>query len=199
MTRTSWEEDPVAAKTSWKPAKRGGVSIRSHESICEGGNRVTLQPTGLARAFVALFPMVGAGVIGYGLLFGFEVQVPWLPWVVGAIFLLAGPYLRALVRPFTLDRSLGIYWNGSGEKSPGSVRVSNARAGRLADVHAVQIVREHVRMKEGGSFASYEINLVLKHGRRVNVCDHGDLSGTRADAARIAQFLRVPIWDAADG
>lgn len=199
MDRSVWDDDPVAAKTSWKPAKKGGISIRSHESMRAGGDRVTLQPTALARAFVALFPLVGAGVIGYGLLFGFEGPVPWLPWCIGTVFLLAGPFLRKLVRPFTLDRSLGIYWNGSGKKSPGAVRVSDARAGRLADVHAVQIVSERVRMKEGGSFASHEVNLVLKHGRRVNVCDHGDLSGTRADAARIAQFLGVPLWDASDG
>ena len=164
----------------------------------EGADRVTLQPTLIARAFVAVFPLAGAAVIGYGLLFGFDVGVPWLPWLVGVVFLVAGLCLRTLVRPFTLDRSLGIYWNGSGEKASASVRVSKDRAGRLADIHAIQIVREQVRMKEGGSFASYEINLVLKHGRRVNVCDHGDLSGTRADAARIAQFLQVPIWDASD-
>lgn len=198
MSASAWDDDPVAAKTSWKPARRGGMSIRSHESMREGGDRVTLRPTGLARAFVALFPLVGAGVIGYGLLFGFSGRVPWLPWFVGAVFLLAGPCLRSLVRPFTLDRGLGIYWNGAGEKSANAVRVSDARAGRLADVHAVQIIREQVRMKEGGSYASYEITLVLKHGRRVNVCDHGDLSGTRADAARIATFLRVPLWDAAN-
>ena len=45
-------------------------------------------------------------------------------------------------------------------------------------------------------FYSYEINLVLKNGRRVNVADHGDLDSLRADADMLANFLEVPVWDA---
>lgn len=172
--------------------------MRSHESIAEGRERIRVQPTGLARAFVWLFPAVGLGVLAWGGLFGFEVRMPWVPWFVGAVLVISWPFMRAMVRPFTLDRELGIYWNGAGRKSPRRVRVSDERAGRLEDIHAVQIVSERVHSREAGTFDSHEINLVLGHGRRVNVCDHGDLAGTRADAARIAAFLDVPLWDASD-
>ena len=40
-------------------------------------------------------------------------------------------------------------------------------------------------------------NLVLADGSRVNVVDHGDLGQVRADAAMLAEFLSVPLWDPA--
>jgi hypothetical protein len=184
----SWRDDPVAAKTGWGPARKGG----SHESMQESAGRITLQPTALARAFVRGFPVVGAGVLAWGFLWGFDGRASWVPWLAGIAFVAVGPFLARFVRPFTLDADLGLYWAGTGDRPPHRVRVSDARSGRLDDVHAVQIVSETVRSNEGGTYDSHEINLVLTHGRRVNVCDHGHLAGTRTDAARI------PLWDAAD-
>ena len=47
------------------------------------------------------------------------------------------------------------------------------------------------------SFYSYELNLVLADGSRVNVVDHGNLPRIRRDAAMLAGFLGVPLGDAA--
>jgi hypothetical protein len=41
---------------------------------------------------------------------------------------------------------------------------------------------------------SYELNLVLKDGRRINVVDHGGADKIRTDAATLADFLGVPVW-----
>ena len=50
----------------------------------------------------------------------------------------------------------------------------------------------------GGSsrYYSYELNLVLKDGTRLNVVDHGGKSLLNANAETLAQFLNVPVWDA---
>jgi Fe2+ transport system protein B len=42
----------------------------------------------------------------------------------------------------------------------------------------------------------YELNLVLKDGKRLNVMDHSRRAHIRSDAQRLGQFLKVPIWDA---
>ena len=65
MHRTPWDGDPVAAKTSWKPAKRGGISVRSHESIREGSDRGKPPASGedaLAKPFHEIAAKVDAWI-----------------------------------------------------------------------------------------------------------------------------------------
>jgi hypothetical protein len=47
------------------------------------------------------------------------------------------------------------------------------------------------------SYYSYELNLVLDDGRRINVIDHGNLDRLRSDAQPLSRFLDKPVWDAA--
>jgi hypothetical protein len=46
------------------------------------------------------------------------------------------------------------------------------------------------------SYYSYELNLVLDDGSRINVVDHGNLERLRSDAQTLSQFLGKPVWDA---
>ena len=70
----------------------------------------------------------------------------------------------------------------------------------LADVYAIQLIKEYVTTygtEHSRSYYSYELNLVLKDGERMNVVDHGDLQRIRADAIRLGGFLgSLPVWDA---
>jgi hypothetical protein len=43
---------------------------------------------------------------------------------------------------------------------------------------------------------SYELNLVLKDGSRLNAIDHGNQQALRADSQTIATFINKPLWDA---
>ena len=65
----------------------------------------------------------------------------------------------------------------------------------LSAIHALQLVSEHVRGNKS-SYWSYELNLVLGDGSRINVVDHGNLDQLRADAQTLAGFLNKPVWDA---
>jgi hypothetical protein len=49
------------------------------------------------------------------------------------------------------------------------------------------------------SYYSYELNLVLDDGSRINVVDHGNLERLRSDANALSQFLDKPVWDATRG
>ena len=46
------------------------------------------------------------------------------------------------------------------------------------------------------SYYSYELNLVLEDGSRVNVVDQGNLKRLRSDAQTLSRFLDKPVWDA---
>lgn len=61
-------------------------------------------------------------------------------------------------------------------------------------IHALQLIAE--RYDRSSNQRSYELNLVLTDGSRLNVIDHGGLDVIRADAQKLAAFLGKPLWDA---
>jgi hypothetical protein len=76
-------------------------------------------------------------------------------------------------------------------RTPVEIR-RHSQATELATIQALQLVTERVSGKS--SYNSYELNLVLKDGKRINVMDHGDQTALNADAEVLARFLNVPIW-----
>ena len=88
------------------------------------------------------------------------------------------------------------------------IKASSARKGYLEDIYAIQILAEEsaysqrTRDHEGNvtssqciGYKGYELNLVLDSGGRVNVVDHSDGISIRDEAAQLAKFLAVPLWD----
>ncbi|MEL6133809.1 MAG: hypothetical protein AAFR59_10645 [Bacteroidota bacterium] len=44
-------------------------------------------------------------------------------------------------------------------------------------------------------YKSYELNLVLKDARRIQIVDHTYIQQIRTDAAQLRDFLEIPVWD----
>lgn len=55
---------------------------------------------------------------------------------------------------------------------------------------------ELVTSSENPDYWSFELNLVLTSGERINVVDHGNLGRVRADAKTISALLGCKLWDA---
>ena len=68
----------------------------------------------------------------------------------------------------------------------------------LSSIHALQLLSEFVSGSKS-SYYSYELNLVLNDGSRINVVDHGNLERLRSDASALSRFLDKPVWDATRG
>lgn len=113
----------------------------------------------------------------------------------------------------SFDRREGCFWKGRWKRGDGALSIRradlNARLEKealkdyidLADVYAIQLIKEYVpgsrRSGSRSPYYSYELNLVLKDGERMNVVDHGDLQRIRADAIQLGEFLgNLPVWDA---
>jgi hypothetical protein len=67
----------------------------------------------------------------------------------------------------------------------------------LSNLHAIQLIREHVRGSKN-SYYSYELNLITKDLNRWNVTDHGNLRAIRMHAQVLGDYLGIPVWDAID-
>ena len=218
-TPGQFRDDSVATSTDWSPLKTGGSGVRTHQLTQTGTDRMEMTLTGFMRLippvlagvgtlqgvvclFFARVMADGAGpaellekgeymILSFGLLSLLGIAV--------AIGLATYFYIRARC-PIVFDRQVGWYWQGS--KSP--TEVSNPAhiktAAPLDQIHALQILDEYVVSEDSevAPFHSYELNLVLRDAKRVNVVDHSSLTTLRHDAAMLAEFLNVPVWDAAE-
>ncbi len=192
--------DPVAIQTEWTPCKGGGANFCTHKLVEDTPERLHFRPTLGAILFGLVFLGVGAlmgtiliraifsgaGSIGTELLFLF----------MGVVFGGLGAYLLwSGTRPIVFDQKLGLYWKGWGDATSGSIDPTKNLV-PLERIHALQIISEHCSGNET-SFWSYELNLVLDDGTRINVIDHGDLERVRIDARILATRLEIPLWDPA--
>ena len=197
-------DDPLAMRVDWTPMARGGANMRTHQGGLVGGQLYQFSPTLIARIFPMIF-VVGGLVCGALILRsgaealteqlhnpGWLAMLPIPPVFVGVGLFMA----RSMMRSAHFDRQAGWYWRGGGRP-----RASDPTGGercRLSEIHALQLVPESVRSNEGGHYTSWELNLVLEDGSRRNVVDHAGYDSLAREAAELAEFLDVPLWNKND-
>ncbi len=182
----------------WSPLKRGGTNFRTHRLISVEPDVMTFKATTGARVFYSLFLLFGivpsvfafVSLMKYGDPTRAEVLIPA---AFGSVFGLVGFFLFWFgTRPIVFDRNRGYFWKG--RKDPDAVWSHDElkHFAELKDVCGLQIIAENVK-SDKGSFMSYELNLVLNDGSRMNVVDHGNGVKLQDDAVALADFLEVPI------
>jgi hypothetical protein len=194
--------DPVALQTNWTPTKGGGSNFRTHKLVAANSNRMEFQASFGALAFYFLFLLIGLGVLIAFSIFkfssgGFSFKAETIvPFLLGLVFATIGGCLLYFgTIPIVFDKREGYFWKG--RKAPEEVFDKNAIKGltHLEEIHALQLISEYCRGNKS-SYYSYELNLVLKNGKRINVIDHGNQNKLREDAATLSRFLQKPVWDA---
>ncbi len=194
--------DSLASQIDWTPAKRGGTNFRTHKLTTVGPNRIEFRASIGAKLFSLLFFFLGLGVSAALAVSWFKGdEAPFepgllVPLLLGLLFMAIGGYLfYSGTKPIVFEKARGVFWKG--RKGPDEA-IDSRNTGsyvRLDHVHAVQLISEYV---SGGknSFYSYEMNLVLQDGKRINVVDHGNLNRIREDGKMLSLFLGKPLWDA---
>ena len=194
--------DEIAMKIRWTPTKKvgGGSYIRTHRLKEISPRRIEY----IARGCVLCLPVVLIAV-GITLMIGgriavlnwnFDAAFDCIPFFVGIISFIVGfLFFRQYTTPYIFDLNLGYYWKGRNKVSPIDMKKVKDRC-RLQDIHAIQLLEEYCQPIDATPYYSYELNLVLKDGKRLNVMDHSRHVHIRSDANRLGQFLNIPIWDA---
>jgi hypothetical protein len=185
--------DPMALHTDWSPLCGGGSNFRSHKLDCSDANRWAFKVSIGAILFGSFFIGVGLGVIA--LSFWQDEKVLFMR-AFGLVFAVAGSaLLLGMSTPTVFDKQRGYFHKGRKRPEATFDRSKLKHYTELERIHALQLLAERVRSKNG-SYLSYELNLVLIDGSRINVTDHGGHAGIRDDARKLAEFLDKPLWDA---
>jgi len=199
---TSVFNSPLAKQTEWFPLAGGGSSFQTHRLDSSNLDILVFRATKGAYAFAGVFTLIGflglviplvlffnSGMEDWGML-GFAI-------LFGGIFFSAGMFLMYfMTMPRVFDTFYGCYYKG--RKKPQHTMDSKGKQHALThlnEVKAIQVIRERISSKNG-HFNSYEINLVLADGSRINVIDHGKHVVVMEDAKTLATALGVPLWDA---
>jgi hypothetical protein len=188
-------DDPVAAKVSWDPAVGGGANFRTHKLKVTPA-RISVERSKGMIVFGGLFVLLGLAPAAIGV--SMAMDGDWLGAVIcilfGGVFSAVGGFSLSGKNLLTFDRVRGVYFRGGAYVA--HPRPDRQRQGKLSDIHALQLISETVSGSKGGSFTSYELNVVFEDGERMNVMDHGDGAQIEASAKQLATFLSVPVWQA---
>lgn len=190
--------DPIAVQTGWRPIKGGGSNIRTYKLVKVNPYRMKFISTIAAIIFSLIFALPGTGLL--------ILLIPNVDWssidmgimiglLLGLVFASLGWYMFfRQMRPIVFDKQEGFIWKG---RKPTEMRAyeTTDKYVWLESIHALQIIAEYMSGKNGGYY-SYELNLVLKNGNRINIVDHGKRKKLAQDAEVLAEFLGVPVWDA---
>ncbi len=194
--------DPVAEQTDWMPAKRGGANFRTRKLVMVTPNRIEFRASLAAKIFFGSFLLGGMGfAVGVSVSHYSTGSFPLnpdtlVPLIAGIGFAVVGGFLLYFgTAPIVFDKSRGFFWKGRKARDGVFHSDSTKDFAGLEDVHALQLLSEYCRGSKR-SYYSYELNLVLRDGRRINVMDHGDSKKLREDAKTLSQFLEKPVWDA---
>jgi len=195
-------KDPVAAQTDWSPAKGGGSSFTTHTITKISPYRIEFQAAGGAKVFSMIFSLMGIGIIlGFSFFHfshgTFSISLDTVaPLLFGIIFTTIGVSMfYYFTAPIVFDKKEASFWKGRKNPDEGFDNNTVKYFARLEEIHALQLVSENCR-SDDNSYRSYELNLVLRDGKRINVVDHGNEIKLREDAQTLSRFIEKPVWDA---
>lgn len=193
--------DPLALVTEWTPLKGGGSNFQSENLHQVSPSRWEFRPSLGMKLFSGLFAVVGVGICIVAVNKHWpEAGASWdrdflFLGGFGLVFALVGSWMGyATSIPAVFDKDHG-YFVKSRKKPEHLVNPATLKHyTELKRIHALQLLAERCK-GDKSSYFSYELNLVLDDGSRLNVIDHGKLESVRHDAQELAKFLGKPVWD----
>ena len=165
---------------------KNGPKFRSHTIIFEE-KKAYLKPTMSAMMFCLIYVLVGVFLLGlaaYIYIGSRQVDLVIFLCVFGAAIATFG---LILLEPFM---KYSAFDKGTDEFS------NNAdRPIKLANITSLQITNKVITSKHGLSYPCYELNVLTKYGRRLNILNHNDLGQMEADGEKLGEFLGVELLD----
>ncbi|MDM8564507.1 hypothetical protein QUF74_02535 [Candidatus Halobeggiatoa sp. HSG11] len=189
--------DPKATQTNWSPLRDNNFD--THKLVAVNSNRLEFRSSIGAKLFDMIYLLVGGPVIVisfFTLLSGEFGSAIWILFI-GLSFASSGVFLLyQSTTPTVFDKKNGFFWKGRENPSEVFDKSTLKYFTELEEIHALQLIFSPSTSSSCDGDDGYELNLVLKNGKRINVVEHGDLNRLRNDATTLSNFLEKPVWDA---
>ena len=176
-----------------------GQQSRLYKLVQTDSNRIEYHLTIGAKIFHLFLCVLGVcfviGVIGsYVVQQAFSFDAKLLLLIIGLILVAGcGRIYFSGSEPIVFDKHKGYFWKGKKGLNRTTYEDPMQLNVMMNQIHAIQLISKKVG---GGvdSFYSYEVNLVLKEGKRLSVVDHPTSFLAKEDAQTLSTFLGVDIW-----
>ena len=186
-------DDPVALQIDWSPLNYDSASFCTYRLTRVSSDCLAFKPTLQTLALFGGFLFAGIAL----LLYTFSGHLETFPLLLGLVFLLLGFYLLYYkAAPIVFDKGSGLFvigWKRAG-RVPDRENPKNVID--LDSVYALQLISKIIYRKT--PYLCYDLNLVLKNGKRIAVLSHANKNKIRDDTLILADFLDKPLWEAID-
>lgn len=199
--------DEIIKKTSFIPLKRWWTNIKSHDLIIDNNWNYLFQ---VKWFFPILFLiMFSIPIIATTIIFSIDIIIKktlnwdmiwdFLGQIISSLIFLApaGILFYFLYRSYIFDFQNGYFYDTRLTKKLFEFLHQEKYKDKIipiSEIHGLQIISEWVHGKNT-SYTSYELNMILKDSRRVNIIDHGNIEEIRKNADELASKLWVKVYD----
>ena len=203
-------EQKYPGRTDWHPLPAATSNFDPYRLKIEHNGQLSFRPTGANLFFSLLFAFFGLSILIF--VFGFlfilgsailHLTLPLAPLIgfVSLLIAILGLFLLYNnFRPIRFDPAKGFMRLGRGEDN----------LVELARIKAVQLLAQKVRSsnrshnphispgmaaKQTLTYQNYQINLVLKDGKRRHVVSYFNRDGAVEAAQQLADHMGLPLWN----
>ncbi len=180
------EEDTQLQVNIERTLIKNGPKFLSHTVMIKS-QIAYLRPTMSAMMFCIIYIVVGTFLLGLAGVTYWNSRQLDLTIFIGSFGIIIGVFGLALIKPFMkrarFDQVSGRFDN------------NQDRDVKLQHIVSLQILNKMVERGQAPSYPCYELNLLTKNGRRINILNHNDLPQMQLDALVLGQFLKVAVRD----
>ncbi|ASJ75379.1 hypothetical protein [Granulosicoccus antarcticus] len=177
------KDTPIDLK---KALLQKGPKFRSH-TIIFNENVADLKPTISSLLFCVIYIVVGLFLLLLAVIVYVKNHQLDFTIFLGAFGIAILTFGITLVMPFVKQVTF--------DKNRGSFRNNIDRKVELGNIVSLQILDKVITSKNGLNYPCYELNMLTKNGRRINILNHNDLVQLKSDSEKLADFLSVELID----
>jgi len=163
-----------------------GPKFRSHKFIFDK-NIARLKPTISSLLFCVVYVVVGLFLLALAVIVYIKNNQIDLTIFLGGFGISITTFGCTLMQPFIKQVVF--------DKSSGKFKNKIDRTVKISSIVSFQIVNKMVSSKHALSYPCYELNLLTKNGRRINILNHNDLDQLKSDAEKLSAFLSIELLD----
>lgn len=163
-----------------------GPKFRSH-TIVFNEETAYLKPTISSLLFCTLYIIVGIFLLALAIAVYVKNNQADFAIFLGGFGISITTFGCVLVMPFVKH----VFF----DKNTGKFKNNIDRTVKIDNILSLQINNKIITSKHGLNYPCYELNMLTKNGRRINILNHNDIKQLKGDAEKLSAFLSIELLD----